>query len=90
VEFVLAGSGHIAGVVNPASRPKYQFWTGDGVDGELEDWLANAAENPGTWWPYWFNWIEKQAPDRVPARKPGTERLPPLCDAPGTYVMVPS
>jgi polyhydroxyalkanoate synthase subunit PhaC len=90
VEFVLAGSGHIAGVVNPASRPKYQFWTGDGVDGELEDWLATAAEHPGTWWPYWFNWIEKQAPDRVPARKPGTERLPPLCDAPGTYVMVPS
>ncbi len=90
VEFVLAGSGHIAGVVNPASRPKYQFWTGDGVDGELEDWLANAAEHPGTWWPYWFNWIEKQAPDRVPARKPGTERLAVLCDAPGTYVMVPS
>ncbi|WP_046863541.1 class I poly(R)-hydroxyalkanoic acid synthase [Microvirga massiliensis] len=90
VEYVLAGSGHIAGVVNPVSRPKYQFWTGGKVAGELEDWIADATEHPGTWWPYWFEWIEKQAPERVAAREPGAGPLPALCDAPGTYVMIPS
>jgi len=86
VEFVLAGSGHIAGVVNPVGKQKYQFWTGGPVEGELEDWVQQAKETPGTWWPYWFSWIEKQAPRRVPAREPGAGKLKPLCDAPGTYV----
>ncbi len=86
VDFVLAGSGHIAGVVNSPSKPKYQFWTDGPPEGELEAWIAKAEEHPGTWWPYWYSWIEKQAPKRVPAREPGRGKLKPLCDAPGTYV----
>jgi polyhydroxyalkanoate synthase subunit PhaC len=86
VDFVLAGSGHIAGVVNPPSKPKYQFWTGGPVGGELEDWIAKAEEHPGTWWPTWFEWVRRQAPKKVAAREPGGGKLEPLCDAPGTYV----
>ena len=63
VDYVLAGSGHIAGVVNPVSKPKYQFWTGGPVEGELEDWIAKATEHPGTWWPYWFEWIGARPED---------------------------
>jgi polyhydroxyalkanoate synthase len=90
VEFVLAGSGHIAGVVNPPSKPKYQYWTDGPPEGDLETWLAKAEEHPGTWWPYWFQWLERQAPERVKARKPGSGKLKPLGDAPGTYVLVKS
>jgi polyhydroxyalkanoate synthase len=85
---VLAGSGHIAGVVNPPAKPKYQYWTDGPPEGELEDWIARATEHPGSWWPYWFETIERQAPERVPAREPGTGKLKPLCDAPGTYVLM--
>ncbi|MGO4570910.1 PHA/PHB synthase family protein [Microvirga sp. 2TAF3] len=90
VDFVLAGSGHIAGVVNPVNKPKYQFWTGGPVEGELEDWLGKAMETEGTWWPHWFSWIEKQDPRRVPAREPGGGKFVPLCNAPGTYVLAKS
>jgi polyhydroxyalkanoate synthase subunit PhaC len=85
VDYVLAGSGHIAGVVNPVGKPKYQYWTGGPVEGELEEWIAKATEHPGTWWPYWLKWVEGQRPKRVTAREPGG-KLTPLCDAPGTYV----
>jgi polyhydroxyalkanoate synthase subunit PhaC len=88
VEYVLAGSGHIAGVVNPVGKAKYQFWTGGPVEGDLEEWIAKAEEHPGTWWPHWFEWVRKQAPKRVSAREPGAGKLKPLCDAPGTYVTV--
>ncbi|WP_262298966.1 PHA/PHB synthase family protein [Microvirga sesbaniae] len=87
VDYVLAGSGHIAGVVNSPSKAKYQFWTGGPVEGELEDWLKQAKETTGTWWPYWFDWIKAQAPRMVSAREPGGGKLEPLCDAPGTYVL---
>lgn len=87
VDFVLAGSGHIAGVVNSPAKAKYQFWTGGPVEGTLEEWAGKATEHPGSWWPYWFSWIEKQAPKLVRAREPGGGKLEPLCDAPGTYVM---
>jgi polyhydroxyalkanoate synthase len=90
VDFVLAGSGHIAGVVNPVGKAKYQFWTGGPVTGELEEWIAKAKENPGTWWPHWFTWLKQQAPKRVKAREPGGGKVTPLCDAPGTYVAVRS
>lgn len=90
VHYVLAGSGHIAGVVNPPGKPKYQFWTGGPVEGELEDWVKQANETPGSWWPYWFEWIKAQAPKMVPAREPGSGKLEPLCDAPGTYVLAKS
>jgi polyhydroxyalkanoate synthase subunit PhaC len=88
VDYVVAGSGHIAGVVNPAAKPKYQFWMGGPPQGQYEEWLAKATENPGSWWPYWFEWLEKQAPERVPAREPGGGKLTPLGDAPGEYVKV--
>jgi polyhydroxyalkanoate synthase len=87
VDFVLAGSGHIAGVVNPPSKPKYQFWTSGPAEGTLEEWVGTAKETPGSWWPYWFEWIKAQAPRMVAAREPGGGKLPPLCDAPGTYVL---
>jgi polyhydroxyalkanoate synthase len=90
VEYVLAGSGHIAGVVNPPAKAKYQFWTGGRPQGELDAWIAAATEHPGTWWPHWFSWLERQAPKRVAARVPGGGKLEPLCDAPGTYVTAPS
>jgi polyhydroxyalkanoate synthase len=86
VDYVVAGSGHIAGVVNPAGKPKYQFWTGGTPQGDYREWLAKATEHPGSWWPYWFAWLEKQAPERVPAREPGGGKLEPLGDAPGEYV----
>ena len=62
VRFVLAGSGHIAGVVNPADKPKYQFWTDGPPEGDFESWLAAAKETPGSWWPDWIQWIAAQAP----------------------------
>ena len=86
VDYVLAGSGHIAGVVNPPAKPKYGYWTGGPVKGRLEDWIEAATEHKGSWWPYWFSWLEKQAPARVPARIPGSGALASLGPAPGTYV----
>ncbi|MFI5010865.1 MAG: class I poly(R)-hydroxyalkanoic acid synthase [Hyphomicrobiales bacterium] len=88
VRYVLAGSGHIAGVVNPPPPQKYQYWTGGPVGASLEEWMRDAVEHKGSWWPDWFAWVERQAPARVPARQPGAGRLKPLCDAPGTYVKV--
>ncbi|MGH6763234.1 MAG: PHA/PHB synthase family protein [Phyllobacterium sp.] len=86
VTFVLAGSGHIAGVVNPPEKNKYQYWTGGKPAGELEDWIDNAGEHSGSWWPYWQSWLEKQNAERVPARNPGDNGGVILADAPGTYV----
>ena len=90
MRYVLAGSGHIAGVVNPADTPKYQYWTGDEPAGVFEDWLAHAQEHPGSWWPDWLAWLTTQAPRKVPARVPGDGKLTPICDAPGDYVRVRS
>jgi polyhydroxyalkanoate synthase len=86
VDYVVAGSGHIAGVVNPPSKVKYQYWTGGPATGSYDDWIAAASEHSGSWWPHWFAWVEKQAPKRVPAREPGAGTLPALEDAPGSYV----
>jgi polyhydroxyalkanoate synthase len=87
VRFVLSGSGHIAGVVNPPSKAKYQYWTGGKPDGEsLEQWLAKAQEHPGSWWPDWLDWIKAQDDTRVKARQPGGAKLKPIEDAPGSYV----
>jgi polyhydroxyalkanoate synthase subunit PhaC len=88
VRFVLTGSGHIAGVVNPPSKNKYQYWTGGDAEGELDDWLAKAEEHAGSWWPDWLAWIEQRDDRRVPARKPGGGKLKPIEDAPGRYVRV--
>ena len=90
VRYVMAGSGHIAGVVNPPAKPKYQYWTDGRMDGRFEEWVSSAKETKGTWWPDWVAWIEAQAPERVPARVPGAGGLPALADAPGDYVRAPS
>ena len=90
MRYVLSGSGHIAGVVNPAGKPKYQYWTGARPAGEFEDWVTKTTEHPGTWWLDWIVWIAEQAPEMVPARQPGDGKLKPLCDAPGEYVRVKS
>ncbi len=88
VEYVMAGSGHIAGVVNPPSLGKYQYWTGDRPVGDFKQWMAQARENPGSWWPHWHAWIESRDNTRVPARKVGGGKIKPLADAPGDYVRV--
>jgi polyhydroxyalkanoate synthase len=86
VKFVLAGSGHIAGVVNPADKPKYQYWTGDAPLGGLDKWLEKATEHPGSWWPDWADWIKQQGSETVSARQPGGGKYQPIEDAPGSYV----
>jgi polyhydroxyalkanoate synthase len=90
IRYVLAGSGHIAGVINPAGKPKYQYWTGPRPHGEFEDWLRETTETKGSWWPDWLAWLTDQAPEKVAARIPGGGKREPLCDAPGEYVRVKS
>ena len=88
VRFVLAGSGHIAGVVNPPAANKYQYWTGE-PGSSLEAFLEGASEHPGSWWTDWLEWLRARAPRTVPAtgkRVPGGRGDKILADAPGTYV----
>ncbi len=86
VRYVLAGSGHIAGVVNPPAKKKYQYWTGGPVTGEYEDWLAAAEEHGGSWWPDWMAWFSALHPEEVPARSIGGGVFNAIEDAPGRYV----
>src|SRR3954452_20435062 len=89
VKYVLSGSGHIAGVVNPPASGKYQYWTNDKIrDVKLADWLKNATEHKGSWWPDWRQWLETIDAEMVPARPVGSEEMPPIEDAPGSYVKV--
>src|SRR6202049_4031519 len=89
VKYVLSGSGHIAGVVNPPSSGKYQFWTNDNIkDVALADWIKGAQEHKGSWWPDWREWLAGSDAEEVPARAVGTDALPPIEDAPGSYVRV--
>ena len=90
VEFMVAGSGHIAGVINHPAANKYQYWTNKNMKGALEDWFAFAHETPGSWWPYWDEWLQKISGPDVPARTPGDGELAPITDAPGDYVKVRS
>jgi polyhydroxyalkanoate synthase len=91
VKFVLSGSGHIAGVVNPPAKAKYQYWTGGKAGtGSLETWLKKAEEHPGSWWPDWIEWIRSHSADKVPPREPGGGKLKAIEDAPGSYVKVRS
>jgi polyhydroxyalkanoate synthase len=87
VDYVMAGSGHIAGVINPPAAKKYQYWTGARPVGDFQDWIAKATENPGSWWPHWQKWIEGKDDTRVAARKPD-KKMKALGDAPGSYVKV--
>ncbi|MEO1167527.1 MAG: class I poly(R)-hydroxyalkanoic acid synthase [Pseudomonadota bacterium] len=89
LKFVLAGSGHIAGVVNPPDAKKYQYWTNRKGADSLEDFVAGATETPGSWWPDWLKWLEKRSGEKIEpkgARKPGKGKLKALEDAPGSYV----
>jgi polyhydroxyalkanoate synthase len=88
VRFILAGSGHIAGVVNPPSAKKYQYWTNDELPMSFEKWQERAEEHPGSWWPDWDTWLSKLSGKKIPARKPGDGKLKPLGDAPGSYVKI--
>ena len=87
VKFVLSGSGHIAGVINPPSLNKYQFWTGEKPKGsDVEAWISKAREHPGSWWPDWLAWIKDQDATMAAARVPGGGKLEAIEDAPGSYV----
>lgn len=88
--FLLAGSGHIAGVVNPPAANKYQYWTNEGPAETLEDFIMGASEHPGSWWPHWLEWLRGRDSAEVPAqgrRKPGGRGDTVIEDAPGRYVM---
>jgi polyhydroxyalkanoate synthase len=86
--FVLAASGHIAGVVNPPDGGKYGHWINKDLPVDPESWLAGATEMAGSWWPDWQRWILSHGKAQVPARQPGDHELPALEDAPGSYVKV--
>ena len=89
VKYVLAGSGHIAGVVNPPALGKYQYWTNDSLEApDVATWFKGATEHKGSWWPDWRAWIEQIDGEQVSARKVGEGPYPPIEDAPGSYVRV--
>ena len=91
VKYVLAGSGHIAGVVNAPGKPKYQYWTGGKPAGsDLDKWLKGAKEHAGSWWPDWIDWLKERGTETVPARAIGGGKLKAIEDAPGSYVKVHS
>jgi polyhydroxyalkanoate synthase len=90
VTFVMAGSGHIAGVINAPVAGKYQHWINDDRPATVEAWMAGAAEHPGSWWPYWSEWLAERSGAKVPARDPAQGKLKPLEDAPGSFVKVKS
>lgn len=89
VKYVLSGSGHIAGVVNPPSLGKYQYWTSESNQATtVADWMKTAQEHAGSWWPNWHEWLSAIDAEQVGARSVGTDAHPPIEDAPGSYVRV--
>ena len=86
--FVLAASGHIAGVVNPPEGGKYSHWINEALPPDPEAWFKGATEIAGSWWPDWHRWVSAQDNEQVPARVPGDGKLKPIEDAPGSYVKV--
>lgn len=88
VTYMLAGSGHIAGVVNHPSKRKYHHATNEALPAALADWKAGAKRHQGSWWPYWIEWLDKVSPGKVTARRPGAGDLAAIEDAPGSYVRV--
>ncbi|GAU86874.1 hypothetical protein [Bosea sp. BIWAKO-01] len=86
--FVLGGSGHIAGVINPpGNRSKYGYWTRSDYPESPQEWLAGARKHEGSWWPHWSAWLEAHCGiEEVPAYRPGTGGLKPIEPAPGSYV----
>jgi len=86
IKFVLAASGHIAGVINPPAGNKYCYWTGTKLPKNPDAWLQAATQSPGSWWPEWLKWLDGFGEGKVPARDPGAGPLPVLDVAPGSYV----
>jgi polyhydroxyalkanoate synthase len=90
VQYMMAGSGHIAGVVNHPDANKYQHWINTALPDSREAWLDGAVEHPGSWWNHWKAWLYDMESEMVPAREPGGGTLKPICPAPGEYVKVRS
>jgi polyhydroxyalkanoate synthase len=90
VTFTLAGSGHIAGVINAPAAKKYQHWTNAALPETLAEWQAGAVEHPGSWWEHWAEWLRARSGETLPARDPEAGPLKPLEAAPGSYVKVTS
>jgi len=88
--YMLAGSGHIAGVINAPAARKYQHWTNAELPETFETWMAGASEHQGSWWPNWLEWLAARSGPMVAARDPSAGPLPVLGDAPGDYVRVMS
>ena len=86
--FVLAASGHIAGVVNPPEGGKYSHWINQDLPPDPEAWFKGATEIAGSWWPDWHRWVSALGKEQVPARVPGDGKLKVIEDAPGSYVKV--
>jgi polyhydroxyalkanoate synthase len=85
--FVLAASGHVAGVINPPARNKRNYWANDNLNCEAKDWLDKAEEKPGSWWPDWDLWMKRHSSGSVPAPShPGNAKYPVIEPAPGRYV----
>lgn len=84
--FMLAGSGHIAGVINPPAANKYGYWTNDALPPDPQDWIEGAEAHQGSWWPHWDAWLKQHSGRRVKARQPGDGELPVIEAAPGSYV----
>ncbi len=89
-KFTMAGSGHIAGVINAPAANKYQHWVNDALPETLDEWLEDAVEQPGSWWPHWSAWLKERSGDEVLARDPAAGPLKPIEDAPGSFVKVRS
>ncbi|RZJ94456.1 MAG: class I poly(R)-hydroxyalkanoic acid synthase, partial [Brevundimonas sp.] len=90
VTLTLAGSGHIAGVINPPSAKKYQHWTNAALPASLTEWREGAVEHPGSWWEHWAAWLHERSGDWVAARDPKKGPLAAIEPAPGSYVKVKS
>lgn len=90
VTFTLAGSGHIAGVINAPAARKYQHWTNPALPDTLAEWQAGATEHPGSWWDHWAAWLRERSGKPIPARDPTNGPLRPIEPAPGSYVKVKS
>lgn len=88
VQFTLASSGHIAGVVNPPKAKKYSHFTYKKTPYDPDQWLSKAQENEGSWWPHWQKWIHSLNNQKAEARTPGSKKYPPLEKAPGSYVKI--
>jgi polyhydroxyalkanoate synthase len=86
VRFVLGGSGHIAGIVNPPAANKYGYWLNDSLAASADEWLEGASQQPGSWWTDWQQWVTAMDDRKVPARDPAKGKLKVLEDAPGSFV----